>query len=82
MNGISTDIFGQQLMAELSVSNVYTCNDILSDRPTTLPFVQLTDGQASYLFLTKTQDRMITVEDMQIDLTMLQLFIQWCQSSL
>ena len=50
MSGISTDIFGQQLMAELSASNVDTSNVILSDRPTTLAFVQLTDGQASYLF--------------------------------
>ena len=31
MNGISTDIFAQQLMAELSASNVYTRNAILSD---------------------------------------------------
>ena len=65
MNGISTDIFGQQLMAELSVSNVYACNAILSDRPTTLAFVQLTYGQASYLFYDENSTiRMITVEDM------------------
>jgi len=43
MNGISTNILGQQLMADLSASNVYTSNDILLDRPTTLAFVQLTD---------------------------------------
>ncbi len=43
MNGISTNILGQQLMAELSASNVYTSNAILLDRPTTLAFVQLTD---------------------------------------
>ena len=65
MNGIFTDIFGQQLMAELSVSNVYTYNAILSDRPTTLAFVQLTDGQASYLFYDGNSTfRMIIVEDM------------------
>ena len=65
MSGISTDIFGQQLMAELSASNVDTSNAILSDRPTTLAFVQLTDGQASYLFYDENSaGRMIAVEDM------------------
>ena len=65
MSGISTDIFGQQLTAELSASNVYTSNAILSDRPTTLAFIQLTDGQASYLFYDENSaGRMITVEDM------------------
>ena len=65
MSGISTDIFGQQLMAELSASNVDTSNVILSDRPTTLAFVQLTDGQASYLFYDENSaGRMIAVEDM------------------
>ena len=34
MSGMSTDIFGQQLMAELTTSNVDTSNVILSDRPT------------------------------------------------
>ena len=65
MSGISTDFFGQQLMAELSASNVDTSNVILSDRPTTLAFVQLTDGQASYLFYDENSaGRMIAVEDM------------------
>ena len=65
MSGISTDFFGQQLMAELSASNVNTSNVILSDRPTTLAFVQLTDGQASYLFYDENSaGRMIAVEDM------------------
>ena len=65
MSGISTDFFGQQLMAELSASNVDTSNVILSDRPTTLAFVQLTDGQASYLFYDENSaGRMIAVKDM------------------
>ena len=65
MSGISTDFFGQQLMAELNASNVDTSNVILSDRPTTLAFVQLTDGQASYLFYDENSaGRMIAVEDM------------------
>ena len=65
MSGISTDFFGQQLMAELSASNVDTSNVILSDRPTTLAFVQLTNGQASYLFYDENSaGRMIAFEDM------------------
>ena len=65
MSGISTDFFGQQLMAELNASNVDTSNVILSDRPTTLAFVQLTDGQASYLFYDENSaGRMIAFEDM------------------
>ena len=57
--------FGQQLMAELSASNVYISNAILSDRPATLTFVQLTDDQLSYLFYDENSaSRMITVEDM------------------
>ena len=65
MSCISTDIFDQQLMAELSASNVNTSNAILSDRPTTLAFVQLIDSLASYLFYDENSaGRMITVEDM------------------
>ena len=65
MNGISTNILGQQLMAELSASNVYTSNAILLDRPTTLAFVQLTDDQLSYQFYDENSaGRMITVENM------------------
>ena len=65
MSGVSTDIFGQQLMAEMSASNVDTSNVIISDRPTTLAFVQLNDGQASYLFYDENSaGRMIALEDM------------------
>ena len=76
MSGISTDIFGQQLMAELSASNVDTSNVILSDRPTTLAFVQLTDGQASYLFYDENSaGRMIAVEDMPHELKSIAAFL-------
>ena len=69
MSGISTDIFGQQLMVELTASNVDTSHVILSDRPTTLAFVQLTDGQASYLFYDENSaGRMLEVEDMPYQL--------------
>lgn len=76
MSGISTDIFGQQLMAELSASNVDTSNVLLSDRPTTLAFVQLTDGQASYLFYDENSaGRMISVEDMPHQLDAVKAFL-------
>jgi fructokinase len=76
MSGISTDIFGQQLMAELSASNVDTSNVILSDRPTTLAFVQLTDGQASYLFYDENSaGRMIAVKDMPHELKSITAFL-------
>jgi fructokinase len=50
LSGVSTDLFGQQLEAALSASNVNTSSLIRSDRPTTLAFVQLNEGHASYTF--------------------------------
>jgi len=50
LSGISTDLFGQKLMTALSDSHVDTALVVRSDRPSTLAFVQLTDGQASYSF--------------------------------
>lgn len=50
LSGISNDMFGQQLMAALKASHVDTSNVVASDRPSTLAFVQLTEGQATYSF--------------------------------
>ena len=50
LTGLSTDMFGQQLALALTASHVDTAHVIRSDRPSTLAFVQLTDGQASYAF--------------------------------
>ena len=76
MSGISTDIFGQRLIAELTESNVDTSNVILSDRPTTLAFVQLNDGQATYLFYDENSaGRMIEVEDMPNQLEAVTAFL-------
>ena len=76
MSGVSTDIFGQQLMAEMSASNVDTSNVIISDRPTTLAFVQLNDGQASYLFYDENSaSRMIAIEDMPYQLDDVKAFL-------
>lgn len=50
LSGVSTDLFGKLLTTRLEESRVATDRLIRSDRPTTLAFVTLDDGQASYLF--------------------------------
>ncbi|PYG27972.1 carbohydrate kinase family protein [Pelagimonas varians] len=50
LSGVSTDMFGKMLLQELHGSRVDTGLVIRSDRPTTLAFVELTDGHASYVF--------------------------------
>lgn len=50
LSGVSTDLFGKILLGELHKSNVNTDLVIRSDRPTTLAFVELTEGHASYVF--------------------------------
>ena len=50
LSGISTDLFGKMLLSELHKSNVVTDLVVRADRPTTLAFVELENGQASYVF--------------------------------
>lgn len=50
LSGVSHDQFGQQLADDLGASNVDTALLIRSNRPTTLAFVRLTNGNASYTF--------------------------------
>ncbi len=50
LTGLSNDLFGQQLAADLARSGVETDLAIRSDLPTTLAFVRLTDGHATYTF--------------------------------
>lgn len=50
LSGMSSDLFGDQLRSALAGSNVDTSQIITSDRPTTLAFVQLTGGHATYTF--------------------------------
>ena len=65
VTGLSTDLFGQQLAADLRASHVDTGHIVLSDRPTTLAFVQLTGGHASYSFFDENSaGRMLSPDDL------------------
>jgi Sugar kinases, ribokinase family len=65
LSGLSEDLFGQMLIRSLSDSGVDAGLAVRSDRPTTLAFVTLTDGHASYAFYDEnTAGRMLKIEDM------------------
>lgn len=65
LTGLSHDMFGDQLADALKASDVDTTHIIRSDRPSTLAFVKLEDGQASYSFFDENSaGRMIRPEDM------------------
>lgn len=65
LSGVSTDLFGQQLSDALIASNVVTSYLIRSKRPTTLAFIALINGQASYTFHDEnTAGRSITATDL------------------
>ncbi|WP_171230417.1 carbohydrate kinase [Ruegeria sp. HKCCA4008] len=65
LTGLSSDMFGQQLIDALKASHVDTTHVIISERPTTLAFVQLSDGHATYSFVDEnTAGRMLLPEDM------------------
>ena len=65
LTGLSTDMFGAQLAEALKASHVDSTHIIRSDRPTTLAFVQLKDGHASYNFMDEnTAGRMLQPGDM------------------
>lgn len=65
VSGVSTDLFGQQLVAAMQESNVSSDDLIRSDRPTTLAFVQMVDGHASYSFYDENSaGRMIHPDDL------------------
>ena len=65
LTGLSTDLFGQQLLASLHANHVDTSLLVTSDRLSTLAFVQLTDGNASYTFFDENSaGRMLELSDM------------------
>ncbi|MCB4768138.1 carbohydrate kinase [Ancylobacter sp. Lp-2] len=62
--GLSTDLFGDRLRAALADASVDARLCRPSDRPSTLAFVTLVEGQARYLFLDEnTAGRMLTTAD-------------------
>ncbi|WP_106744878.1 carbohydrate kinase family protein [Yoonia maritima] len=64
-SGLSSDLFGDILRDQLAKSNVDSSPAAISDRPTTLAFVTLTDGHASYAFYDEnTAGRMLSVDDL------------------
>lgn len=64
-SGISNDLFGRMLSQALATSRVDLAHVRFSDRPTTLAFVHLKDGQASYTFYDEnTAGRMLTESDL------------------
>ncbi len=64
-SGLSTDLFGRLLTEALDASKVDSALAIRSARPTTLAFVTLTNGQASYAFYDEmTAGRMLSPDDL------------------
>ncbi|WP_028035552.1 carbohydrate kinase [Chelativorans sp. J32] len=64
-SGLSEDLFGVRLQDALRASGVDLTHAIVSSRPTTLAFVSLSDGQASYDFYDEnTAGRMLFEADL------------------
>lgn len=64
-SGLSSDLFGDMLTHALTASRVDAAPAHVSDRPTTLAFVQLNNGQASYAFYDEnTAGRMLSATDL------------------
>lgn len=64
-SGLSSDLFGGQFRDALGASKVSSTYAHTSLRPTTLAFVRLTNGQATYTFYDEnTAGRMLTIEDL------------------
>ncbi|TCP41731.1 carbohydrate kinase family protein [Rhodovulum marinum] len=64
-SGLSTDLFGRMLDGALTASGVDARLAARSARPTTLAFVTLNDGQASYAFYDEnTAGRMLSPADL------------------
>ncbi|MEI4486929.1 carbohydrate kinase [Frigidibacter sp. MR17.14] len=65
LSGLSTDLFGALLVETLAASKVDAGLSVRSGRPTTLAFVTLVNGQASYAFYDEgTAGRMLEPADL------------------
>ncbi|MEM9581269.1 MAG: carbohydrate kinase [Pseudomonadota bacterium] len=65
LTGLSSDMFGALLKDGLAASDVDTGHLIISDRPTTLAFVKLVEGHASYSFYDENSaGRMLQAQDL------------------
>lgn len=66
-SGLSTDMLGEILADTLTASKVDTSFCARSGRPTTVAFVKLVNGQATYAFYDEaTAGRMLAVEDLPV----------------
>lgn len=66
-SGLSSDLFGQQIREMLVSSNVGSRYAAISARPTTLAFVRLAEGHATYTFYDEnTAGRMLTQADLPL----------------
>jgi fructokinase len=66
-SGLSNDLMGEVLVDTLAASKVDTSLAARSGRPTTLAFVKLVNGQATYAFYDEnTAGRMLAVEDLPV----------------
>lgn len=67
VSGLSTDLFGAELTQALQQSYVDISTAMISDRPTTLAFVKLIDGNATYTFYDEnTAGREVTTHDLPL----------------
>ena len=65
LSGISTDMFGEQLLTSLKSSNVDVSYLVRSDRPTTLAFVEVSDaGERYHFFDENSAGRELTSSDL------------------
>jgi fructokinase len=65
LTGLSDDMFGVQLRSALGAAGVDTSGVIVSSRPSTLAFVRLQNGHASYVFYDENSaGRMLSADDM------------------
>jgi fructokinase len=69
LSGLSSDLFGMKLQQALNDSHVATDHALVSDRPTTLAFVRLTNGHASYTFYDENTAGRMLDPDMVPDLS-------------